>query len=307
MPFFMWKEWFSFSRSQRYGIIVLSLLVLLAAAYPLLYKTLFYNPRPLVEADSFYKIDSFLNSLKYSPPKDKQSFSFESEESPAKSEAENFVFDPNTVTASDLVRLGLSTKQAAVIENYRIKGGRFNEPEDFSKMYVVDNKTFRRLEPFIKIAPKEERSVEPESTGFAMETREMEKLYLELNSVDTLQLTKLRGIGRGYARRIVSYRNVLGGYHSTDQLVEVYGFSKDMLKSIESNLWVDTLKITKLNINIINYQDLKSHPYLTDYQARAIIYYRETMGNFKDIKEVVEHKLIDNNTYERIKPYLIIN
>jgi len=305
----MWQEWFSYTKSQRYGIIALASLVIMAALFPFVHQTLFTKPNPLIDTNTFYKVDSFLNTLSYSPPPTDRSISLEDEERPKSDEPELFHFDPNTVNSSDLVRLGLSPRQAATIENYRQKGGLFNKPEDFAKMYVIDKDMFERLKPYIQIAsapeprPKDSITTPPQEQFANAEPR----IYLELNSVDTLEITKIKGIGRSYARRIISYRERLGGFYNTNQLAEVYGFPKDLLPSIQNQVWVDTMAISKININLVDYYELRRHPYLTDYQARAIIYYRETMSNYVSLDELTLHKLIDMETFLKIKHYLTIN
>ena len=45
---------------------------------------------------------------------------------------ERFAFDPNTISADSLQRLGFSAKQAQSILKYRSKGGKFRYKEDFS-------------------------------------------------------------------------------------------------------------------------------------------------------------------------------
>jgi DNA uptake protein ComE-like DNA-binding protein len=305
----MWKEWFSYSKLQRYGIITLSFLVVLCALFPFIHQTFIYTPDPILESNSFYAIDSFLNTLSYSKPKPKPSFSMVEEERPPTQKAERFYFDPNTVSTSELVRMGLSLKQAAVIENYRQKGGQFRQPEDFAKMYVIDSSLFAQIKPYIQIKPIEEpelKLAEKSTNEYEAPKKEETKIYLDLNTVDTLEITRIRGIGRGYARRIISYRQLLGGFYNINQLLEVYGFPQELLVSINDQVWVDTLAIKKININLVDYEELRKHPYLTDYQARAIIYYRETMGNFKSAEELTKHKLVDSKTLNRIRPYITL-
>ena len=50
---------------------------------------------------------------------------------------------------------------------------------------------------------------------------------IELNSADSARLTELKCIGASLARRIVNYRNRLGGFINKDQLKEVYGMDDD--------------------------------------------------------------------------------
>ena len=64
-----------------------------------------------------------------------------------------FFFDPNTVTGDELERLGFTPKQAAVILRYRNSGAVFRRPEDFARCYTVSDRAYRRLVPYIRIAP----------------------------------------------------------------------------------------------------------------------------------------------------------
>ncbi|MDY0200484.1 MAG: helix-hairpin-helix domain-containing protein [Bacteroidales bacterium] len=304
----MWKEWLSFSKTQQRGILVLIILVIAAALFPAVHQTFFYKPFVSLDSESFQRVDSFFTSLSYTAKATKEHFSFTDEEKNLRSEPESFPFDPNTINSTQLVRLGLSKSQATTIVKYRNKGGIFMTANDFSKMYVIDSAMFNRLKPYIQIelTEKNDTTHPTKPAVFSANYESEPPLYIELNTVDTLEITKIKGIGRGYARRIISYRNLLGGFHSVDQLAEVYGFPPDLLESIRSTVWVDTLLVNKLNINLVEYQTLKAHPYLTNHHAKAIIYYRETMGNFNSLDEMVKHKLIDKETLQKIRPYLEI-
>jgi DNA uptake protein ComE-like DNA-binding protein len=303
----MWKDWMSYSKAERNGIVILFFFVCLSAFFPYIYQTFYFKESPLADSNTFYRVDSFFNSLNYIPPKSNQNFSYTAEESPKTKEPELFNFDPNTITTSELVRLGFSARQAAVIENFRNKGGLFKKPKDFGKMYVVDSTMYRKLEPFINIDNKSQVAAADSAESKSYKPFVPEVLYLELNSVDTLQLQKLRGIGKGFARRIVAYRQLLGGFHSTNQLAEIYGFPKDLIEVINPQVWVDTIAVKKIDLNLVTYQDLRKHPYLSDYQSRAIIFYREKMGNFQTIDQVIKNKLVDKETYKKLKPYLTVN
>lgn len=302
----MWKEWLNFSRAERYGILVLLFLILLVAITPYIHRIFFASSSQLGNPQLFSKVDSFMLTLNQPVDRVKQPFSYIEEEKPPAKEPELFNFDPNTVTTSQLIRLGLSQKQSRVIENYRSKGGTFRKAEDFSKIYVIDSILFNRLSPFIQIDNNqfEHKTVTENDNTTVIET---EVLLIELNTADTLELVKLKGIGRGYARRIIIYRNVLGGYYSVNQLTEVYGFPKETFESILPSIYIDSLKIEKININLVDYNDLRKHPYLSDYQARAIIYYRETVGAFQSEKEIVNNKLVDSKTFQKIRHYITVN
>lgn len=122
------------------------------------------------------------------------------------------------------------------------------------------------------------------------------EVMLELNSADTLQLQELRGIGPGFARRIVKYREKLGGYYAVEQLMEVYGFTEALYKQVARNVTVDASKIKKLDVNNLGIAELKRHPYISFYEAKAIVEYRNSkasthidtideLANLPDLKE----------------------
>ena len=163
---------------------------------------------------------------------------------------ENFAFNPNPVSIEDLQRLGFSPRQAQSIVNYREKGGRFARAEDFGRSYVVSDSVFRRLRPFIRI-PK-----------------------LDINSADSAAFDDLPGIGPYYASQIVKYRTQLGGYASTEQLMDLYRFDEEKFAKIED----------LIECKIPNYFDLwnvdedalSSHPVIRKRStARAILRYKE--------------------------------
>lgn len=126
--------------------------------------------------------------------------------------------------------------------------------------------------------------------------REVREVMLELNSADTLQLQELRGIGPGFARRIVKYREKLGGYYAKEQLMEIYGFTEELYGKVAPHITVDASKIRRLDVNTLVIAELKQHPYISFYEAKAIVEYRNSkasthidtideLANLPDLKE----------------------
>jgi len=119
---------------------------------------------------------------------------------------------------------------------------------------------------------------------------------IELNTADSIQLQELKGIGPGFARRIIIYREKLGGYYAKEQLMEVYGFTDKLYNLIKSDITVDASKIRKMNVNRMDISHLKRHPYISYYEAKAIYDYRmqqpgdriksiEELSTLPDLKE----------------------
>lgn len=216
-----------------------------------------------------------------------------------------FTFDPNTLSAEGWMKLGYSQKQAQAAEKYRQRGGVFRKKDDLKKLFFVDEDDFQILEPYIVIEkiPEKERSHE-HNTANAHRTAEIKKI--ELNTADTTDLKELRGIGSGYAKRIVKYRERLGGFCRPEQLLEVYGFTQELYEKVAPNITIDGDEVRKINLNTATVDQLKRHPYLDYYQAKAIVNYREKSGKFTNVNDLLKANLIYPETFEKIKPYLVV-
>lgn len=162
---------------------------------------------------------------------------------------ETFVFDPNTVSVSDLQRLGFTEKQALAIDNYRHKGGRFRRPADFARSYVVADSVFDRLEPFIRI-PR-----------------------IDINSADSTAFDTLPGIGAYFASKMVSYRNELGGYSYPEQLMDIYNFDQAKFDALKDLITVGPSE--PYSLWTLPEEELAKHPYLDRHSAHAIVIFRK--------------------------------
>lgn len=133
------------------------------------------------------------------------------------------------------------------------------------------------------------------------------RLTFELNSADTLDLQQLRGIGPCFARRIVNYRTALGGFVSKTQLQEVYGLPPETYRSIAPYLTLDASQVKKLNPNTATLNELKRHPYIDYYQARAIVDYRKNGHTYHNASDLLLVHLMTDSIVQRLTPYLIFS
>lgn len=132
-------------------------------------------------------------------------------------------------------------------------------------------------------------------------------LVVDINSADTARLQLLRGIGPVYAKRIVKYRSLLGGFVSESQLLEVYGIDTTLFNSIEPHIVISSQPIRKLKINSASLDELRRHPYLDYYQARAILDYRRSVGPLRSSDDLLKVNLLDEKTITKISPYIQYN
>lgn len=123
---------------------------------------------------------------------------------------------------------------------------------------------------------------------------------MDLNLADSTDLVTLKGIGKTFASRIIKYRTALGGFHSLDQLNEIYGLKPETIAQIRPYLKIKT-PVSKIKINEV--AELK-HPYLRSYQAKAILAYRKQHGEFKNLEDLKNIDALDEETLAKLLPYL---
>jgi len=306
----MWKDFLYFSRSQRIGIIVLIVLIVLVitANYSLKYffpvtekdgskflTEVEVFKKSLVSRDSILKLERqrrYEEQYKkyYTYPTYKKNIPYSL-----------FSFDPNTADSISLVRLGVKPFIASNILKYRSKGGWFRTTTDFGKIYGLTPEKFKELQPYISIYEKKLTKTD----SLFLKQKELKKeLIVELNSADTTLLMQVNGIGRGYAKGIIHYRQLAGGFVSVDQLSEIYGMRKENLERIRPFCKADQELVRKIKVNVAGVERLKNHPYLNFYQSRAIYELRRRKGKLKSIADLKILPEFNPESLAKIAPYL---
>ena len=124
--------------------------------------------------------------------------------------------------------------------------------------------------------------------------------HVVLNTADTTVLKTVPGIGPYYARKVMEYGERLGGYVSVDQLDEIENFPLDA----KDYLVVENAQPQKLNVNKLSLNDLKKHPYINFYQAKAITDYRRLHGPIKSLQDLRLSKDFPQDAIDRLLPYV---
>ena len=129
-----------------------------------------------------------------------------------------------------------------------------------------------------------------------------------MNTADTVALVALPGIGPAFARGMVKYRESLGGYHSLDQLAEVYVLrdKPDAVAKLKELLVLDTLMVRRIPINTCTVEELAAHPYARWKLAKPLIAFRNQHGRFSKLEEIKGCALIDADAFRKLAPYLTV-
>jgi competence ComEA-like helix-hairpin-helix protein len=225
-----------------------------------------------------------------------------------------FKFNPNTISIDSLLLLGINKFSANNLIKYREKGGRIKSIEHFYTIYGM-NKYLGKYDDLLVIneipkntSIKEEKITTPavaENTHY--ERKEQSSLLLrviDLNNTDTLELQSLNGIGNVLARRIIKYRDALGGFYDIEQIQEVYGLSYETFSKIIHQIKIIPNDIKKINVNIATVELLAKHPYISNKNASVVIKYRNNHGPYKNFEDFKKVKVFSDEELEKLKPYL---
>ena len=124
--------------------------------------------------------------------------------------------------------------------------------------------------------------------------------HVVLNTADTTVLKTVPGIGSYYAKKVVAYGQRLGGYVSVDQLDEIEGFPLDA----KEYLTIEGATPRKLNVNTLTINELRKHPYINFYQAKAITEYRRLHGPLRSLNDLRLSKDFPIQAIQRLEPYI---
>jgi len=227
---------------------------------------------------------------------------------------ETFPFDPNTADSTTLLRLGLTPWQVRSVYRYRAKGGRYHRKEDFKRVPGMTPEVWERLARVMTIGEAyryyhDEKDtaqqaggerVQRDSLQYPHQEKYQEVVQLDINTVDSNALKMIPGIASVRARRILRYREELGGFVSLDQLSEIEGLPE----GIEQWFKVETGIIRPLRINTLRVGALSRHPYVSFQQARDIDQYRRRKGKIRDLRELSLVESFSEADFQRLEPYV---
>lgn len=287
------REHFSFSAKEKRGMLVLAGILFCLLAFRELYARYGAERSLTVQADEWASgIRYFESDTGKSPHKQQASFT-------------GFSFDPNTISETDMLKLGLSPKQAASWIKYRQAGAVFRKPEDLKKLFFMDEERYELWEPWIQIESSPAEA--PAKAGEREREREITLAkpiaLLQLNQCDSAELIRIRGIGAYTASKVLKYRNWLGGFVSHEQLKEIKGLRQEQIDTLIKHTRIDPSTIQKIRINEATEAELQSHPYIR-FKAGVIYRYRIQHGYYKMPEDLLATGVIDEPLLEKLRPYL---
>lgn len=220
-------------------------------------------------------------------------------------------FDPNEADTVTFMRYGFTARQARTIVNYRESCGGFRDVAHFGRCYAVSDEMLERLRPLLVFDSQSESATfhNQETVAITMPsssraTVEENETLVELNSADSLELVGVNGIGAWSASEIMKYRKRLGGFAEKEQLLDLKAVTEENYRKICEQIWIDSCKIQKIDINFASPKSMAEHPYMTPARVRKILKHRKLKGGWSTIEEMTEENILTEEEARKLAPYL---
>lgn len=137
----------------------------------------------------------------------------------------------------------------------------------------------------------------PKKEGYAI-------VKVNLNQCDTGDITRVPTFGSKRARKIIEYRDKLGGFYDLSQLKEIYILQNVDLTLCQKYFTINSKDVRKIHINSAPYKELISHPYIDSYLAKTILNHRDKGGKIHNIAEFQNLTHAYQELVDQLRPYL---
>ena len=321
------RDHFGFSQREARGFTVVLLIGVLALLTPFLYRWLIPEKHADTSVADQQKLDSLVAIMRTEEVKEdnerrsqygnKYSSNRDNQRTAERfHEPKPFNFDPNTVSVSGWQQLGLPKYMAERIDKFRSKGGQFRRKEDLLKIYDFPPDLYDQLETYIQLPERAGAAYannrpnpnaptvnsEPERPRYEKPVFELPRPF-DINTADTNDLKKLKGIGSGRARQIVKYRDALGGFSSASQFAEIFNIDSISVAELNQYARIESA-VRRFKINTVTAEELDKSPYLSRRQAEIIVAYRQQHGAFVSAEAMRPIRILDAKLIEKLGPYL---
>ncbi len=292
MPFFR-KSWHF--RTQA-GFLILSMLIAGGFIMRLFLEQKKHQNPQIIENQSFIqKIDS----LRQIARKRKQ--------------IRLYPFNPNYLTDYRAYQLGLDKEAFRRIKTYRLSGKYFHTAEEFKRISGIPDSLFQILKPYIQFPEYAWDTTRKKRTKPYPYIKNKKNFYpaikKDINTATAEDLKKVYGIGEKLSKRIVKYREKIGGYTIREQLKDIYALSPEAYEELWKHFEIKTPKIISkhIDVNSANIRELQQNPYIDFDLAEKIVEYRELHGKFKNLEDLKKIPGFPVEKYKRIILYLKLN
>ena len=279
-----YESHFWYNKSQRNGILILAALITIIQIFLYFTDELFAPPERAHNEDMLREIERKLDSMQSERSDD--------------SRFQIYPFNPNFITDYKGYILGMSPEEIDRHLTFREQGHFVRSAEEFQKVTGVSDSLLGRISVHFKF-PKFERS----AFKTAAKPKNAVLKKKDLNQASIEDLKKVRGIGSVLAKRIISYRTLLGGFSFEDQLAEVYHLPEEAIENLQREFEIQEPPQIK-RLNTASFKQILDLPYIDYELTRRIMAFRSEEKIITDLSDLKKIDSFPLDKYDRIAVYL---
>lgn len=286
---------FKFSKSQRNGIFLLILLVIILQC--LYFFIELSSNDDIVNQKELSKFQNEIDSLKLVEIEARK--------------PKTYPFNPNYITDFKGISLGMTNEEIDRLLNFRKQNKWINSVDQFQEVTQISDSLLDAMSPYFKFPDWVNNSAEKATTSnYSINNKPKTfSQKQDLNTVTALQLQKINGVGEVISDRIIKFRNkFIGGFIDEIQLQDVYGLSPEVIERITQEFVIKTPRtIQKINLNKATVDMLVTIQHIDYNLANQIIEQRKLRDGYKSFDELKKVKDFPVNKIDIIKLYLSLD
>ena len=291
------KSHFVFNRSQRGGIFLLVLLIVVLLLVN--YFCDFTKPVLIdVTSSEVIALQKEIDSLRLAEIEARK--------------PKRYPFNPNYITDFKAYTLGISPEEFDRLKYFRSKNQWINSVADFKRVTKISDSVLAEISPLFKFPdwitnpkPRSKSYEKRRSNNGFTELAFVLKIDLNLATLDQLQ--KVSGVGEALSKRIIGYREKLGGFSADIQLYGVWGLHKDVVKRTLNVFTVKSPKILeRININSASASDIATIPGVSFDLAKQIWEFVKLRERIESVSELEKIEGLSEVKLQLIQLYLSI-
>ena len=293
----IFKSHFWYNKSQRNGIFILILLIVIFQ-FIIVFVDFYSEEKVNIDTPKVIAFHHQIDSLR--------KISLEN------SRLKFFPFNPNYITDYKGAQLGMSLVEIDRFLAFRKTGEFINSRKEFQKVTTISDSLLNSISPYFKFPDWVVERNQNIQSSTSRDTRLFAKKskYIltstDINLAVKEDLKTINGIGEKLSERIIKYRSKLQGFSKLNQLYEVWGLDTEVVDKLLLVFKVVNLpNIKKINVNTVSFRELLKNPYLDYELCKKIFEYKDEVAELQDISELKNIIGFPLDLYDRIVLYLV--
>lgn len=268
------KSFFIFNSSQRKGIILLVLCIVIVQIIFVVFNATNKKTPTENNSNSWLANQNEIDSLKN-----------------VKKEFANkiYPFNPNFITDFKGYKLGMSVAEIDRLLAFRKTNNYVNSAKEFQFVTKVSDSLLSKIAPYFKFPDWVNNKKNKTNEKKSMHKKQTKVVFIDINNATQADLIQIYGIGEALSNRILLEKEKLGGFVSMEQMAFVWGLSEEVIVNLNKKFVVIVKPaIKKININSATIKELAQFPYFRYALAKAIVTERSMKGDFKNYEDLLK-------------------